>query len=149
MKTYTLSIDEDACWGCKACEVACKQENRSPDGVKFIFISEQDPSGDEERPELRFRVNVCRHCDDPPCTHACPEDAIAKKGDAVVILNEEKCTGCRLCIDSCPYGVMAFDEDRNRAQKCNLCYLRVTKGLIPACADNVCLAHCIHFSAHP
>jgi Fe-S-cluster-containing dehydrogenase component len=31
------------------------------------------------------------------------------------------------------------------ARKCNLCHHRVDRGLMPACADNVCLAHCIHF----
>ena len=62
-------------------------------------------------------------------------------------LDEHECTGCRACIEACPYGAIGFDEMKAVAQKCNLCHHRVGKGLLPACADNVCLAHCIQF--HP
>jgi Fe-S-cluster-containing dehydrogenase component len=85
------------------------------------------------------------HCDDPPCEEACPEEAIAKREDGIVILDYEKCTGCQLCMEACPFDVVDFDEGKGIAQKCNLCYQRVDNGLIPACADNVCLAHCIYF----
>ena len=43
------------------------------------------------------------------------------------------------------YEAITYDMSRGIAQKCNLCHHRVDKGLLPACADNVCLAHCIHF----
>ena len=65
--------------------------------------------------------------------------------NSIVFMEEEKCTGCRLCVEACPYNAMTFDMERNVAMKCNLCYHRVDYGLIPACADNVCLAHCIYF----
>ena len=58
------------------------------------------------------------------------------------------CSGCTLCIDACPHKAVAFDRDKGVAQKCNLCHHRVDNGLIPACADNICLAHCIHFVEH-
>jgi len=61
------------------------------------------------------------------------------------VLDDEKCTGCQLCVDACPYGSIDFDMDKGIAQKCNLCHHRVDNGLFPACADNVCLAHCIYF----
>jgi len=53
------------------------------------------------------------------------------------------CGSC--CIQACPYDAIAFDEKSGKTQKCNLCYQRVTNGLYPACADNICLAHCIYF----
>jgi Fe-S-cluster-containing dehydrogenase component len=63
-------------------------------------------------------------------------------------MDYDLCSGCRACIDECPYDAITFDDDKDIAQKCNLCHHRVDHGLIPACADNVCLAHCIHFRNH-
>ena len=145
MKRYALIIDEEACWGCKTCEVACKQEFNPPDGVRFIRVWEDGPKMVEGRLSFVFRVNVCRHCDEPPCAEVCPAEAIIKREDGIVILDERECTGCGLCVDACPFDSIAFDAEKNVARKCNLCYERVDKGLLPACVDNVCLAHCIFF----
>jgi len=146
MKTYALIIDHESCWGCKTCEVACKQENRSGDGIKLISVSEDDPKIVDGKLDFVFHVNVCRHCDDPQCMDACPEEAIVKRDEGIVIMDYDKCTGCQSCIEACPYGAISFDEDKGIAQKCNLCYHRIDNGLIPACADNVCLAHCINLA---
>lgn len=145
MKTYVLFIDNKSCWGCKTCEVACKQEHRAPDGVKYITVVEDGPNLVNKKMDFVFRVNVCLHCDAPPCAEACPVEAITKREDGIVILDHEMCTGCAACIDACPYRAIAFNEKTGKACKCNLCYHRVDRGLIPACADNVCQAHCIYF----
>jgi Fe-S-cluster-containing dehydrogenase component len=145
MKQYALVIDNESCWGCMACEVACKQENLAPDGIRLISVLEEGPKMSGDKPEFAFHVDVCRHCDEPPCVDACTEQIISKREDGVVVLDEGACTGCRLCLDACPYGAIVFDSEGGVARKCNLCYHRVDKGLIPACADNVCLAHCIYF----
>lgn len=145
MKRWVLTIDHASCWGCRTCEVACKQEMRVPVGIRLISVLEDGPKRVGDRLDFAFHVRVCRHCDDPPCAEACPEEAIYRREDGIVVLDEEACTGCRLCVEACPYEAIAFDEERGRAQKCNLCHHRVDHGLIPACADNVCLAHCIRF----
>jgi len=145
MKKYALVIDHEACWGCKTCEVACKQENNSTDGIKLISVSEDGPKVINGTLDFSFQVNLCRHCDDPPCAKACAEEAISKREDDIVVIDYEKCTGCQACIEACPYDAIAFDMNKGIAQKCNLCHHRVDRGLIPACADNVCLAHCIYF----
>jgi Fe-S-cluster-containing dehydrogenase component len=145
MKSYALIIDHESCWGCKTCEVACKQEISSPEGVQLIKVLEDGPRIIEGKPELTFRVNTCQHCDEPACADVCPEDAIFKRDDTIVILDGEKCIGCGLCIDACPYDAIAFDSEKGVAQKCNLCFHRVDNGLIPACADNVCPGHCVYF----
>jgi Fe-S-cluster-containing dehydrogenase component len=145
MKNYGLIIDHESCWGCKTCEVACKQENDIPDGIRLIFVSEDGPKKIGDKLEFVFKVNVCRHCDDPPCAVVCPEEAISKREDGIVVMDYDKCSGCRLCIDVCPYDAIGFDPAKGIAQKCNLCHHRIDQGLIPACADNVCLGHCIYF----
>lgn len=144
-KKYALVIDEYACWACKSCEVACRQEHNTPEGIRFIHITEDGPKMIDGKLQFQYRVNVCRHCDDPPCLAACPVGAITKRDDGIVILNEEECTGCEACIEACPYDAVSFDSDKGVARKCNLCSFRVDNGLYPACADNVCLAHCIYF----
>ena len=145
MKTYELIIDHESCWGCRTCEVACKQENRDPDGVRLIKVLEEGPRIIDGRLDFTFRVNVCRHCDEPACVDACPEEAIIRRDDGIVILDDEKCSGCGLCKDECPYDAIELDSDKDVARKCNLCFHRVDNGLIPACADNVCPGHCIYF----
>lgn len=145
MKNYALIIDQEACWGCKACEVACKQEFDLPEGVRLISVAEEGPRTINGGLEFTFQVNVCRHCDAPSCLESCPEEAIYKRRNGIVVLDPDKCSGCRICIEECPYEAITFDDQAGVAQKCNLCHHRVAKGLIPACADNVCLAHCIYF----
>ena len=145
MNKYTLKIDENSCWGCKSCEVACKQEHNTPNGVRLIYISEDGPKAVNGKLDFTYRANICKHCDDPPCREVCPVDAISKRDDSIVILNEDECTGCGSCIDACPHSAISFDEEKGVARKCNLCYFRIDNGLYPACADNVCLSHCIYF----
>jgi Fe-S-cluster-containing dehydrogenase component len=140
---HALVIDHELCWGCRTCEVACKQEYDHQ--VKFIHVQEDGPKMVGEELEYVHRPAVCRHCDDPPCAEACPEQAISKREDGIVILDYDTCTGCQSCIEACPYDAIGFDEAKQTALKCNLCHHRVDHGLIPACADNVCLAHCIYF----
>jgi Fe-S-cluster-containing dehydrogenase component len=146
MTRFALEIAEDQCWGCRTCEAACKQENQAPGGVKLIHVGEDGPTQMDGRWHFIQRVNRCRHCEVPPCADACPVEAIVKREDGIVVLNEGDCSGCGACIEACPYAAIAFDEMANVARKCNLCHHRIDKGLLPACADNVCLAHCIHFA---
>jgi len=145
MPKFALIIKHESCWGCKTCEVACKQENRAPEGIKLIHVLEDGPRMDDEKPDFNFRVNVCRHCDDPPCAEVCPEAAIIKREDGIVVMDDDRCTGCGSCLEACPYEAISFDEKKGIARKCNFCHHRVDHGLVPACADNVCLAHCISF----
>ncbi len=145
MPQFSLFIDNEACWGCRTCEIACQQEHESSAGIKLIQITENFFRKENGTLDFTYGVNVCRHCNNPPCVAVCPEEAIIKRKDCIVLIDHENCSGCRLCIESCPYDSISFDEDKMLAQKCSLCSPRVTKGLIPACADNVCPAHCIYF----
>ncbi|MGD2186527.1 MAG: 4Fe-4S dicluster domain-containing protein [Desulfobacterales bacterium] len=145
MTLHEIYIDNQACWGCKTCEVACKQEMDTPAGVRLIEVSEDGPKKADGALAFAYHVNMCQHCSEPPCVDACPEEAIVKRSDGIVVMDDNLCSGCQACIEVCPYDAIDFDDDQSIAQKCNLCHHRVDQGLIPACADNVCLAHCIYF----
>ncbi len=147
MTQRRLSIGEEYCWGCRACEVACKQEHRAPEGVRLIRVREDGPRLVDGRLHFSYRVAVCCHCEDPPCAEACLLEAISTRPDGIVVLDETQCTGCKACLAACPHGAIDFDEKRGTARKCNLCHQRVDRGLVPACADNLCPAHCIRFGS--
>jgi len=97
MTRYRLVIDEEACWGCRTCEVACQQEFGLSQEVAYIRVVEDGPKIVNGRPEFTFKVRVCEHCDAPPCAEACAEGAIEIRDDGIVVLNREKCIGCGLC----------------------------------------------------
>ena len=71
---------------------------------------------------------------------ACPVGAITKrKEDGIVLINKDKCIGCRYCAWACPYGHPQFNAEAKVMEKCTLCVHRVEKGLKPACVDT-CIA---------
>ena len=144
VKEYTLIVNTEDCVGCNACEVACKQEHNLPVGPRWIKVYPDGPREIEGKLQLRYMVTHCMHCSRPDCKDACPVEAITKREDGIVLIDEELCTGCKECIEACPLGVMQFDEERGLAQKCDLCVDRMDKGLPPACAA-ACPSHCIYF----
>jgi len=140
---YDLGIDEDLCWGCKTCEVACKTENGAPYGIKLIAVGEERPALPDGSLSFVFRLSRCRHCEVPDCMEACNFDAIEQRRDGIVVLDQAVCGGCEACVTACLYRAITFDRAERVAMKCNLCHHRIDQGLLPACADNVCQAHCI------
>ena len=60
---------------------------------------------------------------------------LRKHNNAVVLVDEKYCLGCRYCIQACPYGCRFIHPEKNVAQKCTLCYHRITKGLTTACCE--------------
>lgn len=144
MRRFSLCIDEEACWGCRTCEVACKQEKDTPAGVRLIAVTEEGPEWRGGKPHFIYRVRVCRQCEEPACMEACPAEAFSVLDTGIVTIDSELCTGCGACVEACPYGAVAVDADTGEVFKCDLCRERLEQGLLPACADNVCPAHCIH-----
>ncbi len=143
-KELALIVNTADCVGCHACEVACKQAHNLPVGPRWIKVYSNGPRIIDDKPQLRYIVTHCMHCSRPPCKDACAVNAISKRQDGVVIIDEELCIGCKDCIDACPLGVMQFEQEKKVAQKCDLCVERLDKGLKPACV-NACPAHCMYY----
>jgi Fe-S-cluster-containing dehydrogenase component len=127
-------FDMDRCISCHACEVACKQENDLPMGVKRLRILTLGPVKTREQTRIVHVPKVCRHCNRPLCIVVCPQKAIVKK-DGVVTVNSDKCDGCQDCVWACPYGAIQFNHEKGIIEKCDLCLHRLQKGLKPLCVQ--------------
>lgn len=137
-KRLGMVIDQERCIGCEACSVACRLENRTAEfwiQVETIGGGNKDiPEGTYPNLKMDFSPRLCNHCSNPPCLNSCPvDDALIKRGDGLVILNQESCTGCQECINACPYDVIRFNQRDNIAEKCNLCAHRIDRGFNPFC----------------
>ncbi|MCL5099229.1 MAG: 4Fe-4S dicluster domain-containing protein [Candidatus Omnitrophica bacterium] len=82
-----------------------------------------------------FVPKLCNLCEQSPCTQACPVGATFQAPDGVVLVDPHYCIGCGFCIQSCPYGCRFLNPNTRTAEKCTLCYHRITRGLKPACVE--------------
>ena len=147
-KQYVLIVDQERCIGCEACTVACRNENNGALGyirVSTLNASQKDtPAGVFPNLRMIFLPTLCNHCEHPSCAEACPLDAITKKDNGVVVLEEEICDGCQTCLGACPYGAISFNDKKDKAEKCNFCRHRIDEGLEPFCVI-CCEGQAIHY----
>ncbi|MFC1823661.1 4Fe-4S dicluster domain-containing protein [Thermodesulfobacteriota bacterium] len=146
MTQKNIVVDIKYCIGCWACEMACKQENNVPVGIKWINVIKVGPKMVGDRLMMDFIPMRCRHCSKAPCIEACPEDAITKRSDGIVLIDRESCIGCLNCAEVCPFKAIQFNEQTGTVEKCTLCVHRIDTGLEPACVL-ACPSKCIHFGA--
>ena len=180
---FGMVIDVGACIGCRRCQYGCKKENNTPDSIsppwiEIFRLDEQDGvlatptleelksgigSKYEDSPEEGkwYLAVQCNHCENPPCVKVCPTGATYKDEDGLVLMDYDKCIGCRFCVVACPYSARRFNwvrpdlpyTDINRtvpvrtvgvAEKCTLCVHRTREGKLPRCVL-VCPVRARHF----
>lgn len=90
-----------------------------------------------DQPSGFFLPMKCFHCDPAPCVFACPTSAMRKRQDGIVYVDEIRCIGCKACIIACPYGAIAFNPNTMKVEKCDYCYKRLEKGLLPPAFPSV------------
>ncbi len=105
----------------------------SPNGGRNGFPPSPVPR--EEILKSFFVPKLCNLCVDSPCTQACPVGATFDSPDGVVLVDPKYCVGCGFCIQACPYGCRFMNPETKTAEKCTLCYHRITRGLQPACVE--------------
>ena len=169
-KQMGMVIDTERCIACLNCMKACSDENNTAEGSlwMYVFRYQQDDYTDQEH----YLSRPCQHCADAPCVNACPTAArFRRTEDGIILTDFDRCTGCRYCEVSCPYGVNYFQwtdapgefdyerevDGRNVAgnpgqgimSKCTFCIHRQDSGDpdledTTACED-ICPTDAIHF----
>jgi Fe-S-cluster-containing dehydrogenase component/formate-dependent nitrite reductase membrane component NrfD len=132
MPTFGFLIDNRKCIGCHACTVACKSEHEVPIGVDRTWVKYIE-KGEFPNTRRLFTVMRCNHCDWAPCVTICPVTALYRRDDGVIDFNNERCIGCKACMQACPYDALYIDPESNTAAKCNFCTHRLEVGLEPSC----------------
>lgn len=168
---YAMALDLDKCIGCRRCEYACVMENNTMRnaGMEWIHVIEYDREGlqDLEGGTADYRVApkkgkvyvpiACMHCEHPPCVYVCPVKATWKEPDGIVVIDYDKCIGCKYCVVACPYGARRFNLMKpsinplelnpnmhilgnlirpvHVAEKCTWCIQRTRDGGVPACVE--------------
>lgn len=164
MARYAMAIDLKNCIGCHECAVACKMNNNLPRDLWYNRVVTDGgaylDTARGEYPHSMFREHIptaCQHCSNPSCVAVCPTGASFVDEGGIVTVDAEKCIGCKVCIDACPYGARTFVEPEpeyvldfamgdwdapkhpgGTVEKCTFCKNRLDRGEKPACME-----HCL------
>ncbi|WP_323014051.1 nitrate reductase subunit beta [Devosia sp.] len=97
---------------------------------------EKEIYGQFENTFMMYLPRLCEHCLNPTCVAACPSGAIYKReDDGIVLIDQEKCRGWRMCVSGCPYKKIYFNWSSGKSEKCTFCYPRVEAGLPTVCSE--------------
>lgn len=138
MSRYCLVIDSDKCIGCHSCEVACKNENEIALGELWNRVLQVGPHGTFPDLEQYWLPVQCQQCENAPCVNVCPTGASYRNEDGVVLVDKQKCIGCKYCMLACPYGVRSWNASEKVVEKCTMCQQLTSVGQDPACVAACC-----------
>ena len=146
-KKLGLVIDLDTCVGCQACVTSCKEWNSGgvsapltdlnpyqagADGVWFNRVHTYEHEAAVGPSRTVHFPRSCLHCETPACVTVCPTGASYKRAaDGIVLVDADKCIGCKLCSWACPYGAREYDLHAGVMKKCTLCVDRIYNEHIP------------------
>lgn len=94
---------------------------------------EDQASGDWPNAYSFYIPRKCNHCSNAPCISACSRNAISKREDGIVVIDQDQCNGHRHCVAACPYKMVFYNPVSKKSEKCIDCFPRVDKGIAPAC----------------
>jgi len=97
---------------------------------------EEDVRASYEQVFMMYLPRICEHCLNPACVASCPSGAMYKRDeDGIVLVDQERCRGWRMCVSGCPYKKVYFNHVSGKAEKCTLCYPRIEAGLPTVCSE--------------
>lgn len=143
---WAMVIDQTKCTGCGYCTNACRAHNDIPPEISWNRVIKAGQTNFKDV----FVPRPCMQCQHAPCVEVCPVGASYYRGDGIVMMDYEKCIGCRYCEVACPYGARAFNwqeftgdnpavptwgepevarRPKGVVEKCSFCYNRIDRGL--------------------
>lgn len=149
-----MVIDLRRCDGCEKCTQACQAMHHTPEDVEWIKVYElKNAAGD-----TYYMPRPCMQCANAPCYNVCPVGATFYSEDGVVLIDQDRCIGCRLCMVACPYNARYFTWDdppaveaaslehptgpefpvpqqKGTVSKCVFCVHRLREAKLPACVE--------------
>jgi len=157
-KRYGMVIDLNRCVNCQSCVVACRMSHGTPPGI-FLTRVLYTETGKYPKVRIRFYPVLCNHCENAPCKDVCSTGAIHVES-GIVLVDVEKCVGCGMCHEACPYNMITmlepedlkkgywgdgvltpFEKEKyaklkaRTPMKCDFCIDRVKEGRKPACVQ--------------
>jgi Fe-S-cluster-containing dehydrogenase component len=155
MTRYGMVIDVTRCSGCYNCQIACKDEHCGYDypgytasqpltGHFWMKLIETE-RGQYPKVKLSYTAIPCMHCEEAPCIKEAKNGAVYRRADGIVIIDPVKAKGQKHLVDSCPYGVIYWNKERELPQKCTFCAHLLDDGWKePRCVE-ICPAGALRF----
>jgi len=155
-KKFVMVIDLSRCKNLKKCQSACDHMHQVHPGQHWIKVHSMQ---DAEHSAPYWEPATCMHCEEPPCVKVCPVDATFKRQDGIVLIDSDRCIGCRFCMAACPYSTRVFNweepvavlpvsaqtehyscetslpQKKGTVGKCDFCPDMVRKGQLPHCVS--------------
>lgn len=151
-RQWAFVIDLRRCDGCKYCTEACQKAHYLPPDHEWIKVYEVE---DEQRHRY-FMPRLCMQCEHAPCLKVCPVAATYKNPEGTILVDQDRCIGCRLCMAACPYNARYFNyespprppspfanpmpefpvpQQKGTVGKCIFCVHFTESGKLPACVE--------------
>ena len=108
-KKFVMVIDLSRCKNLKKCQTACSHTHQLHSELSWLKVY---PMKEEEHTASYWQPTICMHCDEPPCVKVCPVDATFKRQDGIVLIDSDRCIGCRFCMAACPYSTRVFNWEK-------------------------------------
>ncbi len=153
-KKFVMVIDLARCKNLKKCQESCNHAHHVQDAQNWIKVY---PMQDAAMAAPYWQPTTCMHCDEPPCVKVCPVDATYKRQDGIVLIDSDRCIGCRFCMAACPYSTRVFNwgepelpaevkngeynaetslpQKRGTVNKCDFCPDMTRMGMLPHCVS--------------
>jgi formate dehydrogenase iron-sulfur subunit len=129
---HSVLVDVSKCIGCMQCIAACRTyhgeyDHLTAEGTAYTKVALVD--------DMLLIPQLCLHCIDAPCAKACITHALTQLDYGPVVFDEEKCIGCLLCVNQCPFGSITFNPVEKKIYKCDMCHKAVEEGKEPYCVQ--------------